>query len=259
MAFTRQLLNVGLSKNEVTIYEKLLTVGAQPVGVLAKRIQINRSTIYSVLKGLKLKGIVSSYQQDTVEFFMANSPNSIIGYIDRKVKVLDYYRCAVLNEIPKLKSGKTEYSATRPLVRHFDGEQGVSEVMDDALTASELLMFSPLREWGNGSVGEFLLKYMSLRTASSKVRIITVKTETTEQFFKKHFRRNGQIDVLFLSEKDKMGCSSVENSVKMYENKVSMVNVDGDGTHGVIIESKGISRAHRYIFELLWRNLKNKQ
>ena len=256
MEITKELLDVGLTRNEISVYKVLLEVGAKPVSVISKRVSINRTTVYSVLKSIKEKGLISSYQADGVEVFLANNPNSIVGYIDRKVKALDYYRCSIIRNIPKIRSVQQNYLREVPLVRHFSGLHGVGEVMDDAMSAGELLIFSPMKDWKSGLIGEFLLRYMSFRTMESRVRIITLKTKESVAFFKDHFKRNGQIEVKFLSEKDKNGCSSFENSVKIYQNKVSMVNVDGEKTHGVIIESSGIASSHKYLFETLWKNIK---
>ena len=99
-----KLLEIGLTDPEAKVYLELLAIGTQVASILAKRLKINRTTIYSVLRNLGMKGLVSSRVKSNVKFFSANDPNCLIGYLDRQSKIYEYYKGEMLGIIPNFRS-----------------------------------------------------------------------------------------------------------------------------------------------------------
>src|SRR6056297_162154 len=99
-----KLKDIGFTEKEAKFYMELLRIGPQVVSVIAKRIGVNRTTAYSVLNSLEKKGVISSYEKSGTKQFVANDPNTLIVYVDRRCRAFDYYRDEILNLVPKYRS-----------------------------------------------------------------------------------------------------------------------------------------------------------
>ena len=56
------LRNIGFNEIEINIYLELIKIGPQFASIIANRLKINRSSVYSILKTLKDKGLISYYK-----------------------------------------------------------------------------------------------------------------------------------------------------------------------------------------------------
>ena len=54
------LKNIGFNNLEADIYLELIKIGPQVASVLAKRLGLNRSSIYAILRSLVMKGVFST-------------------------------------------------------------------------------------------------------------------------------------------------------------------------------------------------------
>ena len=69
----QQLINIGLSNNEVDIYLSLLESGQSLVGEITKKTKINRTHIYDRLQKLINKGLVSYIIKNNRKYFYAGN------------------------------------------------------------------------------------------------------------------------------------------------------------------------------------------
>ncbi|MFH1533597.1 MAG: helix-turn-helix domain-containing protein [Nitrospirota bacterium] len=147
--FYEKLIEIGFSEGESKVYLELLKIGPQAVSVIAKRLNMNRSTIYSLIKTLEMKGAVGSCKKGKMMFYAASDPNCLIGYIDRKCKIFDYYRSELLSIIPEIRSSLQSYEFLKPIVSYFEGKEAVSQVLEEALSFSGEMYLCLKDESGN--------------------------------------------------------------------------------------------------------------
>lgn len=82
------LTRLGLSEKEAKIYYMLLRIGPSPASSLARRVQIKRVTVYSVLESLKEKGLVSARKTEHGKIFLPHEPeNLMIGFNERAAQL----------------------------------------------------------------------------------------------------------------------------------------------------------------------------
>ena len=67
------LEELGLTKNEIKIYLALLELGTTPAGILIKKVDMHRASVYDVIDQLINKGLISyktaiMYAKDPSEF-----------------------------------------------------------------------------------------------------------------------------------------------------------------------------------------------
>lgn len=115
------LCEIGLNKNEALVYLELLNVGPQPASVIAKRLKINRSSLYSVFDSLMQKGLVSYMDKEKIRIFLANDPNALIAFIDKECSRFEYYKNQAKALIPKIRSISKKILKEKPKYQVFDG------------------------------------------------------------------------------------------------------------------------------------------
>lgn len=250
-----KLLQIGFSEKESTMYLELLRLGAQAVSVIAKRTGLNRTTAYSILSSLVKKGVVSSYVNCNVKYFVACDPNSLVGYIDRQCRTFSYRREQILSAIPQFRSLLAQYDFKRPVVTFFDGLEGVKQVMYDALNAEGVFRAClSLHKWFDSGLMDFLIEYKNFRINNKKVPLKAIVSDTPEVriFFDKNYNiGDGLTDVLFV---DLAQYSAFfESEINIYDNKISIVNLDKGCEYGVMIQSEKISNMQKTIFDMAWK------
>lgn len=248
------LCQIGFTKREAKLYLELSKIGSQAVSVIAKKLELNRTTAYSILKSLENKGVVSSFRNNGIKYFSANDPNSLVGYVDRKCQTFDYYRSELLTLVPKFRCIRGQYSFTPPLVCYFDGLEGVKHVMYDALNAHDsYCAFLSLHKFLDYGLEDFLIHYKNSRIINSKVKLRAIVPDFPEvrNFFIKNYPKNSEMtDILYMNNPNLI--EMFENQVNIYDNKISIIHLEKGEEYGVIIESKEIADMQRVIFELAW-------
>lgn len=82
--FEKFLEELGLSDKESKVYLALLEVETDSVIDLAKKTDINRTTIYPVLESLSKKGLISEVKVDKKIRYAAESPERLETYVERR-------------------------------------------------------------------------------------------------------------------------------------------------------------------------------
>jgi predicted transcriptional regulator len=125
----KELIGLGLSKQEAEIYLNLLSRGSSIANTIAKETKINRSVTYSILDSLLEKGLVTYVIKNGVKNFSASSLGSLSEFIEQKKRILK-------DLIPKIKSIKIQNS-NRSNVEVFQGISGGIAVLKDILTTGK--------------------------------------------------------------------------------------------------------------------------
>ncbi|MFA5948380.1 MAG: helix-turn-helix domain-containing protein [Candidatus Gracilibacteria bacterium] len=254
-----RLCQIGFTKKESNIYLELLKIGPQAVSVIAKRVGLNRSSTYSILKSLIKKGVLSYHKNNRVQYFSANDPNCLIGYVDRKCQTYDYYRNEILNIVPKFRDLKGNFTFKAPVISYFEGIEGVKHVMHDALTANEeFLSFIPLDKWLSFGLKDFLLEYKDFKMMNNKIKLKVIVPDNNDVkiFFNENYSDFPELtEILYL--KDFFGSDIFENQVNVYNDKVAIIQLESGKEYAVIIQSKDIHLMHRMFFELCWKKDKD--
>ncbi|MFA6918112.1 MAG: helix-turn-helix domain-containing protein [Candidatus Gracilibacteria bacterium] len=252
------LCQIGFTKLESGVYLELSKIGSQAVSVIAKRLGLNRTTTYSILKSLGKKGVVSSFRSNGMKYFSANDPNCLIGYVDRKCQTFDYYKSELMTLIPKFRNMRGEYNFSPPLVSYFEGIEGVKHVMYDALNAkTNYCAFLSLHKFLDYGLKDFLIKYKDLRIIDKKVKLraMVPDTEEVRAFFNENYSEFPDMtEILYVNNPGLI--KMFENQLSIYDSCVSMIHLENGEEYGVIIESKEIAAMQMAIFELAWAGCK---
>ena len=78
------LQNYGFSEKEAKVYLTVLELGTSIASTIARRSEVKRVTVYSILDDLKRKGIVHETSKDEVKFYSVISPDTLLKQLEQK-------------------------------------------------------------------------------------------------------------------------------------------------------------------------------
>jgi len=241
------LKKLALNDKEVMVYLTLLEYGAISVRSLAELTSINRGTTYDILKKLIDLGIVSYYQKDTKQKFVAEKPERLLKLIETKEREIKETKNDIEKIIPELRllQDKGDHSPTCKL---YEDYKGLRVILEDVL---EVMSDSKEKEYYLYSATELSQDMKKAFPDFTKTRIrkgIKVKAIS--------LAKGG--DLHGLDERRWLGTEdNGATFIIIYNNKCAYISRDAKDTPvGVIIENKMIYKTQKLIFMKLWDNLK---
>lgn len=128
------LRDAGFNDSEIRVFTFLLRhdIGLR-VSDIARRVRLNRTTLYGVLKALTDKGLVSSSEQRGVLLFRSIQPHLLVDYLERLQQRLASNIKKVEEIIPEITSQRTQEERYRPQMEFFDGTEGIKQAYEDTL------------------------------------------------------------------------------------------------------------------------------
>jgi sugar-specific transcriptional regulator TrmB len=133
------LCELGLSKNEIATYLKLLELRTATAVEVAKETRLHRPNVYDALNRLVKKGLVSHYTQEKVKYFEVVDPEQLMNLLKAKELKLQQI-------LPELKI--MQFEAKPPSkVSIMEGIAGTRKIFMDLITGTkELYVFGAPRE-----------------------------------------------------------------------------------------------------------------
>lgn len=241
------LKKIGLSEKEIKVYLSLLEYGAISIRNLADITEINRGTVYDILKKLQSIGLAAFYHADNKQRFAAESPDKIMLILKNQEEELKKLKNDFSDFIPELKAlqGKEE---TKPTTKFFEGKDGIRTILEDLLESME-------------EVEKKEYYVYSATHASNDI------SEAYPNFTKERIKRKIAVKAISLArggglsgldERRWLGTEDESATfILIYDDKAAYISRDlRDLPVGVIIENKDIYNTQKNIFLRLWEFLK---
>lgn len=237
MKYTSELIKLGLTANESTVYLASLRVGNARVSRIASEARLPKSTTNDTLEALLLKGLVSRYQNKNRFHFTAADPDVLNSWIERKQSLLT-------NLLPKLHATQRA-AAEQPSVRTYFDKNGFYTVEREILAeAKEILIISPAKDLDE-LLPEHFSKFMVSRLEQSIPARILIEDSPIAEYVQAldktaaHQTRVLHPPVPF------------DSLMLIWNNKVATVSLDAQVVI-VIQENKNVTQMVTSLFELLW-------
>lgn len=236
----------GLSDKETAVYLALLELSSANAQTLSTQSKVKRGTVYTILDALMKKGLVSSTEKSGKQLFFAEDPAKIEELLKEKREALEHTEAGVREVMGELRH--LHYSGgTRPVVRYFEGVEGLRELLKAVLESKDekSVSFTDL--------DCLLRRFPGLYSAASSPRI-RQKIWTEILYTSTRGPIRGVSDpqkyrkaqwVAFKKELD------FDGDITIYENKVSITSFR-EPPVSVLIEHEDITRLVRALFTLAW-------
>lgn len=244
------LKNFGLSEKEIAIYLALIELGPASVREISAKSKVNRGTTYDVLKALIQLGIVSYYNKESKQYFIAEEPEKLLSAIDQKKEDLEEVRSSIKENLPLIKI-LFEKQGGKPVVKFYEGSKGVRQVFEDVLEEAaksadrEYYLYSSSTPEDRKNVYGAMPDFSQRRIAKKiNVKIISLG-------------EGGKL--VGLDERKWMPVSKHELKSTheiIYAGKVAHISIDSnDEPVGVVIHNQEIYETQKAIFEFNWCKL----
>lgn len=117
------LQKIGLSEKESSVYLYLLSVTSSGIAPIAKNTEVNRTTIYPIIKSLLENKFIEEKQEKGKPVFHAITPDRIYSYLqEQKIKIEEQSNYAK-DMIPRLKAIAREDGI--PIVEYKPGKEAI--------------------------------------------------------------------------------------------------------------------------------------
>lgn len=245
------LESLNLDEFEQKTYLFLLKNGSSKASQIAKKIGINRSSLYGILKRLIEHELILEIELDGTKNFSAEPPEKIETLLQRKIENLNQNTILFRKILPDLKS-KQKKGLTTPKISMVEGEKGMQTVMKDMVMHYDLRTFAlwPIAKMLNSLSPEFF-SYLNKERIKNNIYTRALWPASQVVDFKKHpylgvgeeFKR--EIRVLPKGIEFEMGYWS-------YANKVAFISSQREN-FGFLVESEELVNTLKFQFDLLWK------
>ncbi len=240
------LQKIGLGQKEATVYLKLLECGPLSIRRLAELSNLNRGTVYDLLKSLEEKELVAYFHKDTKQKFTAESPERLISVLNEREKKLADTKEKAQDLIPQLKSLQ-EKEGSLPTSKYYEGGKGIKVILSDLLITMTASQEQEYYVYSAKEVSDDIKKAFPDFTKERIKKKIKVKAIS--------LAKGGKMSGL--DERRWLGTDHESATfIIIYSGKCAFISRDMTGNPvGVIIENQMIYDTQRIIFLGLWEKL----
>ena len=244
--YEKELQKLNFDKKEAKVYLALLELGEAGIEQIAKKSGIKRTTVYHVIDSLKENGYIEMAKAGKKTLYYAQNPKKINEVLNEKKAVLD-------KVLPGLLS-ITNSIEKKPRIRFYEGTEGIREIYKDTLKYKEQEMLV----WTTEDVlkhfdSDWLWEHYVPKRVKNKIwqRTIAPDIDFAHKltgYDEKHLRQ------IRLCSQDKF---PMYIDITLYGGRYVGIMSFKDGL-GLIIESEGIYKTLRSVFEMNWLMLGKK-
>ncbi len=246
------LKNFGLSEKEVAVYLALIELGSSSVRTVAEKAKVNRGTTYDILKSLINMGIVSYFNKQSKQYFIAERPETLLAVIDKKQENLNEIKENIEESLPLFKT-LFEKQGGKPAVKLYEGTMGIRHILEDVLKSMDGTKNKTYYVYSSATVRKNV--YLAMKDFSKKRirRKIKVKTIALGEGGILH----GLDERKWMKLPKEKGEENLRPTYEIiYVGKVAHISLDNaDKPVGIVIENQEIYQTQKLIFENNWKNL----
>ncbi|MFA5291283.1 MAG: helix-turn-helix domain-containing protein, partial [Candidatus Paceibacterota bacterium] len=239
MKILKELKKLGLSEKEAQIYLAILDQGRATTIEIAKKTSIKRTTVYSIVMDLIEAGYVAEAKKGKRRLFIVEDPALLIGKFEQNLSDVKYL-------VPLLNTLRSK-TVPRPLVKFYDGINGVRNIMEETV-----LMYGKEQFWWsaiNDLVDVLGKRYISQwvrRRVKRKIKTIVLRINDKNLEPEFQASEHGMREIHWLPQK-----VLFNGALCVFDNKVAYLSSRKE-SFGFIIESNDFSDMVRTIFSSMW-------
>ena len=248
MSTVHDLEHFGLSEKEAAVYAAALELGPATADQLSKHSGIKRSTTYVQIESLQGMGLMSNYEEGKKTFFSPESPQNLERVLDRQQKELELKQSELKKLLPDL-IGQFEGAGERPVVRFFQGKQGLLSLRKEILESAgtELRVIFSIDDLSRVFTQQERDQYSEVRSKKQiKLKAIYTRVEGPLE------KITNPLSTMKFMPRDRL---PIETDIVIYNNKVSLTSLK-EPLSAVLIENTSIYNSFAALFEALWDGYK---
>lgn len=256
------LKNFGLTENEILIYTHALQSEESSPYSLSQSTGIPRTTVYDVLMGLSLKGLVELQQSDGLTKqqtrVKAKNPSVLRHILQQKRKQLTGVEVDIVEILPLLK-GEYHADSANADFQFFAGIEGAKKVyFSEPLDQPNLqtIVFDnqmPMDTFGNQETNQLIdVQIQSKKNNQPKNKELFVLTDWTRHVLTYQYQR----DPNYINYQE---LRYLDNPLLVFNQRIAITGTrimvtcaQDEEIWGMVINSKALSTMFTSIFHILW-------
>lgn len=237
------LLKLGLSIKQINVYLALLELGSQPASIIAKKVNLPKSTVLFICENLKELGYLQKSQQGKTQIYYAE-PEFLEKAVNQDIS---NKKQALEKAMPLLKEFKSPFTQ-KPQLSFFEGVQGCKkaylQLLDSKTEILEFGVHTDLEEkFGKKFMDNFIQKRIKANIELKGIVNLDDSHQNLAKSNKIHLR-----EIQFLNS-DK---GVLYSSICIFDKKVLLLNLHGDA-FAILIESEQVYKTLKTIFKASWQ------
>lgn len=241
-----QLQDIGLSKDQAAVYLYLLRNGALSATMLSKRLGITRTLIYKIVDDLSKLGLVTKDESFKVTRFRAEHPFALRKIAEQQRIQAEKTADAIEHTLTPLLSEFNLHS-NKPAVHFLEGLEGVREVLEDTLTATECIYMYSDPESLVREVSDINEDYVKRRIKKGVSKKILRKDSELARQHSNTAHELSEIRIVKGAETPEF-----HSVLNIYDKKVSAITYKDNVFTSFIIHDESLYTMQRFAFEALW-------
>lgn len=131
-----EIRKLGLTEKEARVYLAGLALGPSSAQNISRKTKLTRPTAYEIIKRLEEKGLFVETKEKKKRYFIAQSPESILGILRTQKKEIEEKEREFIRIIAVLEA---RYSKEKGEIKVFKGKEGLNAL-------AEIISFSSVPE-----------------------------------------------------------------------------------------------------------------
>lgn len=242
------LENIGMSTKQANAYLKLLQLGSAPASALAKKMNENRTSAYSLLNAMLKKGFVSYFEKRGVKYYVSTDPRILLEKNLSTAKTLFDY-------LPELLAIQNQHGQ-KPKITFYEGLEGIKQLCEKVLEVpgsvrESFMGIDPERI--HPEIKDFFEKDIVNRRIELGITYRGIVTGYIPMADRHQKTEKGQLRELKFVDAEKF---PIKIHIDIYpKNKVALYSYNKDEMMGVVIEHESFFITMKTAFALAWRGI----
>jgi predicted DNA-binding transcriptional regulator len=127
----KALKQLGLKRREIDVTSALVELGGAKISTLASKCKLPRQTVYSILKKLSQRGLVTRSSKNGVIWFSSN-PKELVQFVDNQKAELQKIKFSLKGDEVAF-AEKVEERHPLPIVQYYEGSLGLKRLLEGIL------------------------------------------------------------------------------------------------------------------------------
>lgn len=240
---TKDLEDIGLSKNEALIYLFLLGKGETTTGAIIKETKIVNSRVYDSLNSLVSKGFVSYNVQKKGKYFQAEDPKKFLELEEERKKKIQ----ELVPELINLKNTKKK-DTTTAVYEGFDGfKTAFKKIIEDCPNGKEIFILGFSEQQNKIDSLRLFLSNMNLKSLKKNHKLKIILDSSVRETLGKDREKEKNTEVRYTPS----GYVSPV-AVDIFEDYVYMFLWE-EKPFVFMIKNKSIAESFKTYFKFMWQ------
>lgn len=237
------LQNYGLSEKEARVYLTVLELGTSIASTIARRAELNRVTVYTILDDLKRDGIVNETTKEGIKYYSVISPDILLKQLEQKYE-------SFKEKVPELLA-LAEKFGNKIKVQFFEWLEGMVKMYNDLLssTSEPIHSFLGLEDMQPELKKRLLEWFLPQRVKLKIPAKVIVSDNESNKTYKKMDKKSLKETRIITSN-----IFSLYGEINIYgENRIMIAMFNDKEMSWIIIHSKSMHDSLKSIFDLVWK------